>query len=238
MKHADFRKKNVLEVGCGDGRLTFSYADLASRVVALDPEEKSIKKAKSSMPRGLADKPEFRVGRGQKLPFPDEGFAIIFLTWSLCCMATRSIKGALEEAWRVLKLKGMLVNIQPSLHLPFVDGYVRYIIEKNPEYLVTDEDKQSSRSIKNARLALKRVALIDRRFDIFAEEEITVNIYFDTVREARKYFVKTRQKEYRKLGKEGKNRILRTFAFMRTAEGIRTQENGVVTLLQKVQRPG
>ena len=34
----DFTSRRVLEIGCGDGRLTRRYVDLALSVVALDPD--------------------------------------------------------------------------------------------------------------------------------------------------------------------------------------------------------
>jgi ubiquinone/menaquinone biosynthesis C-methylase UbiE len=33
----DFRGKDVLEIGCGDGRMTWRYAQLVRLVLALDP---------------------------------------------------------------------------------------------------------------------------------------------------------------------------------------------------------
>ena len=38
----DFRDKAVLEIGCGDGRMTWLYADAAASVLAIDPDEPSI----------------------------------------------------------------------------------------------------------------------------------------------------------------------------------------------------
>ncbi len=35
----DFRGKDVLEVGCGDGRMTWRFAEHTSSVPALDPDE-------------------------------------------------------------------------------------------------------------------------------------------------------------------------------------------------------
>ena len=59
VKIADFKDKSVLEIGCGDGSLTWSYAPLASRVTAIDPSEEDILSAKISIPPELAVKVEF-----------------------------------------------------------------------------------------------------------------------------------------------------------------------------------
>ena len=39
---ADFDGKRVLEIGCGDGRLTWLYADRASTVLGIDTESESM----------------------------------------------------------------------------------------------------------------------------------------------------------------------------------------------------
>ena len=36
----DFSAKNVLEIGCGDGRLTWRFADAAASVLAFDPRKR------------------------------------------------------------------------------------------------------------------------------------------------------------------------------------------------------
>jgi SAM-dependent methyltransferase len=57
---ADFNGRRVLEIGCGDGRLTWRYADKATHVTAIDPFEGSITRAKENMPNDLVSRVEFR----------------------------------------------------------------------------------------------------------------------------------------------------------------------------------
>ena len=83
---ADFTGRRVLEIGCGDGRLTWRYADRAAHVTAIDPYEGSIKRAKQDMADDLKSRVEFR-----HIGFDDFAsaskaslFDIAILSWSLC----------------------------------------------------------------------------------------------------------------------------------------------------------
>lgn len=81
----DLDGREVLEIGCGDGRLTWRYAERAARVTAIEPFEGSIARAKERL-------------RGDRLPIDFrhvtfEGFAaasdadvfdVTLLSWSLC----------------------------------------------------------------------------------------------------------------------------------------------------------
>lgn len=83
---ADFSGGHVLEVGCGDGRLTWRYADKAARVTAIDPSAGQIELARAALPDRLRDRVEF-----QAIAFEDfaaasaaSAFDIVLLSWSLC----------------------------------------------------------------------------------------------------------------------------------------------------------
>jgi 16S rRNA A1518/A1519 N6-dimethyltransferase RsmA/KsgA/DIM1 with predicted DNA glycosylase/AP lyase activity len=47
----DLDGAEVLEIGCGDGRLTWRYADRAAHVTAIEPFEDSIARARSGCAR-------------------------------------------------------------------------------------------------------------------------------------------------------------------------------------------
>ena len=80
---ADFDGKRVLEIGCGDGRMTLLYADQAREVLGVDVEEESIREARAALPDRLADRVEFRVEDAEALDVPRQRFDIAFLSWSL-----------------------------------------------------------------------------------------------------------------------------------------------------------
>ena len=77
-----FTGQRVLEIGCGDGRLTWRYADHAARVVALDPNADDIALAIGNCPPHLRERVEFRVGTLQEFE-PPEKFDLALLAWSL-----------------------------------------------------------------------------------------------------------------------------------------------------------
>ena len=79
----EFDGKRVLEIGCGDGRLTWLYAEQAAEVLGVDPDEESIGEARAALPGQLADRVEFRVADAQALDVPRQRFDIAFLSWSL-----------------------------------------------------------------------------------------------------------------------------------------------------------
>ncbi|HXQ34977.1 MAG TPA: class I SAM-dependent methyltransferase [Anaerolineales bacterium] len=55
----DFSGKRVLEIGCGDGRLTWRYADMAEHVIAIDPKTDAITRARDNLPKELQGRIEF-----------------------------------------------------------------------------------------------------------------------------------------------------------------------------------
>ncbi len=82
----DFEGKRVLEIGSGDGRLTWLYADRAAHVTAIEPFAPSFAKAEEGLPDELKGRVEF-----QNISFEDfaadsepSAFDIAILSWSLC----------------------------------------------------------------------------------------------------------------------------------------------------------
>jgi 2-polyprenyl-3-methyl-5-hydroxy-6-metoxy-1,4-benzoquinol methylase len=79
---ADFTGARVLEVGCGDGRLTWLYAPRARSVFGIDPDDEQVAIARSSTPPELADRVQFEVGEAEDLS-KTAAFDVAFLSWSL-----------------------------------------------------------------------------------------------------------------------------------------------------------
>ncbi len=81
----DFPGKRVLEIGCGDGRLTHRFAANTTWVMAIDPDQDDIAKAKEQQTPGLYENIEFlAVGlENYILPKRSPLFEIAILSWSL-----------------------------------------------------------------------------------------------------------------------------------------------------------
>jgi ubiquinone/menaquinone biosynthesis C-methylase UbiE len=80
---ADFRGQRVLEMGCGEGRLTRGIAAEAASVLAFDPDEERIRQARDSFPPELADRVEFRVASAESVEIPPHSFDLVVFSWSL-----------------------------------------------------------------------------------------------------------------------------------------------------------
>ena len=81
---ATWRGQRVLEIGCGDGRLTLRLARLGATVEALDPDAASIRRARRQLPPRWARAVRYRVGQAEQLNYPDESFDRVVFAWSLC----------------------------------------------------------------------------------------------------------------------------------------------------------
>jgi 2-polyprenyl-3-methyl-5-hydroxy-6-metoxy-1,4-benzoquinol methylase len=83
---ADFAEKNVLEIGCGDGRITWGYAHAAAHVTAIDPFEQSILRARENQPESLRERFAFRHITFEDLAAESDpaAYDIVILSWALC----------------------------------------------------------------------------------------------------------------------------------------------------------
>ena len=83
-KYADFKNARVLEVGCGEGRLTWKYASASAHTYAFDSDHDALRVARADMHPDLYGKVHFtQASATNGIPFSKETFDIAILAWSL-----------------------------------------------------------------------------------------------------------------------------------------------------------
>jgi len=103
---ADFKGKKVLEIGCGDGRVSSELADRTESYIAIDPDRECILQARSR-----TEAVDFQTGTGEALEFEAESFDIVLFTFSL---HHQNPGAALKEAERVVAESGTVIILEPA----------------------------------------------------------------------------------------------------------------------------
>jgi cyclopropane fatty-acyl-phospholipid synthase-like methyltransferase len=82
----DFTGKHVLEIGCGDGRLTWRYVDKAAQVTAIEPSAEQIALAMEKLPDNSLGRVEFHVAALEDFAANSAPsiFDLVILSYSLC----------------------------------------------------------------------------------------------------------------------------------------------------------
>jgi len=80
---ADFSGKEVLEIGCGNGRVTWCYADSAASVLAVDPRAKDIEQARQQTPESLRGHVTFVAADAAVLELPAAAFDVVLFSRSI-----------------------------------------------------------------------------------------------------------------------------------------------------------
>ena len=74
----------VIEIGCGDGRLTRRIASLGPELIhAIDPGPDLIRAARGKLPAGLVKRVRYSVGSAERLKHPSDTFDIAVFSWVL-----------------------------------------------------------------------------------------------------------------------------------------------------------
>ena len=78
--------REVLEIGCGDGRLTRRYADRAAHVTAIEPFGDAIARAQKWLSGAPNERIEFRHTSFEDFAAASDAdvFDVALLSWSLC----------------------------------------------------------------------------------------------------------------------------------------------------------
>lgn len=81
-RFAPLEGSRILDIGCGDGDLTFRYAGLATGVIGVDPDLSRLRTALSIGAEEPSKRVQFAAAHGEALPFPSGYFDLAIFTSS------------------------------------------------------------------------------------------------------------------------------------------------------------
>ena len=79
----DFTGARVIEVGCGDGRLTLGIAGRAAHVLAFDPDEAAVSRARAAVSDELRERVRYEVASATEIEVAAASFDIAVFSWAL-----------------------------------------------------------------------------------------------------------------------------------------------------------
>ena len=99
---------HILEIGCGDGRLTAEFQSISNSITALEPDLRSLIKARYLLKTGV----RLVLGSGEELPLSDSCVDTAVFSLSLHHHPDPDV--ALMEARRVLRDGGRILVLEPE----------------------------------------------------------------------------------------------------------------------------
>ena len=77
------RGRDVLEIGAGNGRLTWRYAERAASVLGLEPDENRVARAIAATPKAWRARVEFLHADVAAVDLPAARFDVVLFSWSI-----------------------------------------------------------------------------------------------------------------------------------------------------------
>jgi SAM-dependent methyltransferase len=120
----DFAGRRVIEIGAGDGRLSWPLAPQAALWLAVEPDGDELSALAADQRERPLGSLRLLQGDGQAQALGSGTFDTAFFTWSLCCVPAAGMAAALAEAGRVLRPEGLLLDVHPTADPPRLEAWV------------------------------------------------------------------------------------------------------------------
>lgn len=111
LSQCDLSDKDVLEIGCGKGRITSDLVKHARHVVATDPDTVSLETARTIIDASNIDFMDSPTGVPD---LPDDSFDIVIYTLSLHHVPIAEMPGSLSKAAALIKKDGIMMVVEPG----------------------------------------------------------------------------------------------------------------------------
>ena len=123
LSQCDISGKDVLEIGCGKGRITGDLARHARRVVAIDPDAAALAEAQAAI---AADNVTFAQVPTGVPDLPAKSFDVAIFTLSLHHVPETEMADSLRTAAGLLRRGGVIVVVEPGDGGSFTEAKERF----------------------------------------------------------------------------------------------------------------
>ena len=151
----DLRNKEILEIGCGDGRITAMLKRKDNNILAIEPDKEQLKLARKKV-SGV----KFQVGTMSNLKTKKK-FDLVIFSMSFHHVPVRSKKTVIKKAFSLLNQNGQILLIEPA-----IDGQVCEVVMT----LVPAERKRieaANKVIKELKILKKKSIELNWCYDDF-----------------------------------------------------------------------
>lgn len=124
---ANIERKNILDVGCGNGLASVAFAKLGQEVTAIDPDD-SLRVGCGAIKEYCSLPIKIVRGLSENLPFPDQHFDIVYGRQVLHHFL--SLSDGLKEMSRVLKVGGKMLICRE--HVVDDESSLQYFLKHHP----------------------------------------------------------------------------------------------------------
>ncbi|MCF6266699.1 MAG: class I SAM-dependent methyltransferase [Desulfuromusa sp.] len=121
--HAPLTEATILEIGCGNGRMTGEMAEYATKIIATDLSSEALEQAKKNI---AAENIEFLYTPDGTPDLPTHSFDIVIYTLSLHHIPINKMIDNLRHSGKLLKDNGKIVVVEPGNGGSFLEVKKRF----------------------------------------------------------------------------------------------------------------
>jgi ubiquinone/menaquinone biosynthesis C-methylase UbiE len=195
----DFSGKKVLEIGCGNGRISRLLGPLCNQLIAIDNDALMLEAAEV-YPNPINVK--FQLMDALNLEFDNDIYDVIVFSWVLTCLQGHEIQ-ALTEAKRVIKKGGKVLIVDFGNYSEY-DQIVKPFVDDSNTYTTRTDEANITELLRDIFLEPVNIAGPLRAEYLFDSESQFSNVVEFAIREFHHSKIADRKKFKNLLSKNGR----------------------------------